>query len=253
MHRLWCPALAIGLLIANSGFGRADEAADLKKLLGKAAEALGGEAKIGKLKGVTQKGKGTIHLAQVKATFEETSYWQTPEKYRFDILLEVNGNKVTEQFVLSGAKGWIKINDQTQEMPKHLLTSFRDVFYTIGLAMRPMDAKGKEFKLSPLGELKVGDEDALGIQISTKGKPDVNMYLAKKTGLPLKCEVRTQDGLQENKEVLHEVFFTDYKKLGEVQTFSKLIWNRDGNKYVERELTEAKAEESLDDDLFGMP
>jgi hypothetical protein len=245
--------LVIALVLALAGSSRADEATDMKKLLDKASKALGGEDKLAKLKGVTQKGKGTIHFASLKATFEETSYWLTPDKYRFEVELVLNGNKVTEVFVLNGAKGWGKIGDRTGDLPKNVFTEFRDVFYSIGLAMRPMDPKAMGCKLSPLGEVKIDNRDALGVQIGCKGRPDVNLYVDKQTGLPIKCEVRSLDDAQENKEILHEIVFSDYKKLGDLNTFTKLIWSKDGKKFLEREVTESKAEESLDNDLFGKP
>jgi guanylate kinase len=119
--------------------------------------------------------------------------------------------------------------------------------------MRPTDAKGKDYKRAPLGELKINDQDAVGLQISRKGRPDVNIYFAKKTGLPLKCEVRSLDGLEANKEVIHELLMTEYKKFGDLKMFTKLVWNKDGKRYLERELAEVKAEESLDADLFAKP
>jgi hypothetical protein len=251
MHKGLFAPFGLGLLLAVAGTGRADDQAEMKALLDKATKALGGKAKLAKLKGFTAKGKGKIHVGG-GVTFTEESYWQVPGQYRFDIELEVNGNQISEKIILNGAKGWIKLQDQVAKLPQNAYTAFKDVNHAIGLALRPMDGQAKGFQLSPLGEIKIGNGMAVGLKITHKGYPDVDLFLDKKTSLPIQCEIRSKDD-QRAKEVAHTLVFSDYKKFGGMTTFGKLVWKKDGTKYVERETTEFKAEEKLDADLFAKP
>jgi hypothetical protein len=245
--------MVVGLILAAAGNSRADDQAEMKALLDKATKALGGKATLAKFKGFTAKGKGKI-LVGGGVSFTEESYWQVPGQYRFDLDLDIMGNQISEKIILNGTKGWIKIQDQIVKLPKDTLTAFRDLFHAIRLAMRPMDAKEKAFQLSPLGELKIGGQVAIGVKITRKGYPDVDLYLDKKSSLPVQCEIRSKDD-ENGKEVAHTISFSDYKEFGELKlkTFAKMVWKKDGKKYVERETTEIKAEEKLDGDLFAKP
>jgi hypothetical protein len=251
MHKVAYPLLLLGLILSGPAPSRADDQADMKALLDRATRALGGKANLAKFTGLTVKGKGKIHVGNA-FPFSQESYWQMPGKYRVEMNLDIMGNPISEIIVLHGDKGWIKIQNQVARLPKDNFTAFRDVFHAIHLAMRPLDAKGIVFKLSPLGELKIGDQPAVGVKISLKGYPDVDLYMDKKSALPVQSEIRSKDDMT-GKEVGHTVSFSDYKKFGDLKSYGKLIWKKDGKKYVEMEITELKPEEKLDADLFAKP
>jgi hypothetical protein len=252
MRTMFCSLLGIGLVLAGARAGRADEQAEMKALLDKATKALGGKALLTKYKGLTAKGKGKIHVGTNAFAFTEESYWQVPTQYRFDLNLDVMGNSVSEKIILDGTKGWVKIGEQTAKLPKDAFTAFKDVFHAIRLVMRPLDARDKAFKLSGLGEMKIGDRPAVGVKITHKSYPDVDIYLDKESSLPLQAELRSKDDVG-GKEVAYTLLFSDYKKFGDLKTYTKLVWKKDGNKYIERETTEIKGEEKLDADLFAKP
>jgi hypothetical protein len=244
-------ALSLGLFLVSVGTTRADDQAEMKALLDKATKALGGRAKLTKFKAFTAKGKGKIHVGGT-VSFAEESYWQAPGQYRFDLDLDLNGNLLSEKIILNGGKGWVKLQDQVAKLPKNVHTAFKEVNHAIGLAMRPLDAQGKGYQLSPLGELKIANRPAVGVKITRKGNPDVDLFLDKESFLPVQCEIRSKDD-QSNKEVAHTLLFSDYKKFGELKSFGKLVWKKDGTTYVERNTIEIKAEEKLDADLFARP
>lgn len=95
------------------------------------------------------------------------------------------------------------------ELPKELLIPIKECFYAVRLAQTPVRLKYKSFGLSPLGEVKVGTSEAIGLRIIHKGHPDVCLFFDKKTGLPLKSEVRIQEW--KGQEASYEFFFMDYK------------------------------------------
>ena len=251
MHKVYSALLVLGPVLSGPAVSQADDQADMQALLDKATRALGGRTNLAKFNGLTTNGKGKIHVGN-ELSFTQEGYWQLPGKYRVDMNLDLMGNAISEKIILNSDKGWIKVQDQVVKMPKDTFTAFRDVFHAIHLAMRPLDAKGKGFQVSPLGELKIGDKPAIGVKITRKGYPDVDLYLDKKPGLPVQSEIRGKDDMG-GKEVAHTLLFSDYKKFGDLKSYTKFLWKKDGKKYVEIEITELKHEEKLDADLFAKP
>jgi hypothetical protein len=247
---------AVGITLAvcllGAGAVRADDQADAKALVDKALKALGGEAKLTKFKAMTTKSKGTIY-SPGEIAFTEEGSWQPPGQYRFDMELAIGGGKVKQVFVFNGAKGWLKVGDKTEEMPKEMHAAFTDYIHALRLGVNLMELKADGVKLSPLGEIKIGERPALGIQIIRKRTRDVNLYFDKETGLPAKSEVTAKEVFGGEQEVAHEFLFSDFKEFDGIKVYTKVVWIKDGKKYLERELTEVKGEEKLDDGVFGKP
>src|SRR5439155_21834479 len=125
--------------------------------------------------------------------FTEESFWQPPGQYRFDMELDISGNKVKQVFVFNGEKAWLKLGDKTEAMPKEMHAAFTDYFQALRVGLNLLELKAEGVKLSPLGEIKIGDRPALGVQISRKGMRDVNLYFDKETGLPAKSEITAKE------------------------------------------------------------
>jgi hypothetical protein len=212
---------------------------------------MGGETKLAKFDSFTSKGKGKI-LEPAEVTYTAEDWSRHPGKYHFDMELDVAGNKVKEVMVFNGPKGWVKIGDKTQDMPKEMVAAFQDYFHALRLATDPRALNDKEMKLSPLGEMKIGDRAAVGVQASQKGKRDVNVYFDKETGLPLKCET-TAPFFEGGQEVTQEFLFEDYKEFEGVKVATKMLWKMDGKKYLTREIDEIKPEEKIEDSVFDKP
>jgi hypothetical protein len=242
-------SLVVGLVLA--GASRGDDQAEAKALVDKAVKAMGGAGKLAKCKAFTTKGKGTIYQPGEVAITEET-YWQPPEQYRADMEITGDNLKLKLVYVFNGDKGWIKTGEKTAEMPKELREGFKDYFYALRLGMNPADLKEDEAKLSPLGEVKIADRPAAGVQVTRKGYRDLNLYFDKETGLPSKAEITTRNVFEDG-EVLHEFFFSEFKEFDGVKVYTKVLWQKDGKKYLEREMTEFKPEEKLDEGVFGKP
>jgi hypothetical protein len=243
--------LGVSFLLCISFAARADEQAETKALVDKAVKAMGGEAKLAKTKAFTTKGKGTIFQPGEIPFTEETS-WQPPEQYRADMEVTADNRKLKLVYVFNGDKGWIKTGERTADMPKEVRLGFVDYFYALRLGMNPLELNGDGVKLSPLGEIKIGERPAIGVQITRKAHKDVNLYFDNETGLPAKAEITTRNVFEDG-EVLHEFFFNDFKEFDGIQVYTKMSWQKDGKKYMERELTEFKAEEKLEEGVFGKP
>jgi hypothetical protein len=230
---------------------RADEQAELKAVVDKAVKALGGSEALNKFRAFTAKTKGTF-FDPVEMPFTQDAQSVFPAQHRFDMNIDINGTKLTQLLVINGDKGWIHANNTTADMPKDMHAAFRDYTHALSLAMTPGLLSDKAFKLTSLGEVKVGERAAIGIQVSQKDRPDVSLYFDKENGLPLKCETRAKT-LETGMEVSHEFLFSDYKETDGLKTYTKLTWKRDGKRYLEMEMTEIKPQEKLDETLFGKP
>jgi hypothetical protein len=238
-------------LLTFLGAVRADDQAETKTLVDKAIKAMGGADKLARFATFTSRSKGKF-FEPAEVDFTDENWSRLPHHYRFDMDLEAGGNKVKEVLVFNGPKGWLKLGDNVMEMPKEMVGAFQDYFHALRLVTDPRGLKEKGVKLAPLGEMKIGDRPAVGIQVSFPGKRDVNVYFDKENNLPLKVET-TAPPFQGGQEVSQEFFLEDYKEFEGVKIATKVTWKSDGKKYMIREVTEIKPEEKIEDATFEKP
>jgi len=244
--RQWLCALSFLALAAAAPARAGDD--DVKAVVEKAIKAQGGADEIAKYPAARLTLKGKFYgMGGDGVDFTSTSAVQQPDRSRN----EVTGDQFKFLQVVNGDKGWIKLNDNVQDMDKDQLAEARETLHA-GAVQRLVGLTGKDYKLSSLGESKVGDKAAVGVHVERKGRRDVNLFFDKDTGLLLKLETRVKD-LMAGKEVTEERLFSDYKKMDGAQVPQKVVINRDGNKYVESELTDYKRMEKLDSSLFDKP
>src|SRR5262249_28215059 len=138
------------------------------------------------------------------------------------------------------------------DMPLNFRHAWTDYFYALGLATMPIELRDKAVRLSPLGEIQVEGRSAAGIKVTREGRRDVNLYFDKQTGLPVMCEFTAKE-LEMDRDANFEFFYSDFKEFEGVKTFTKMTWKRDGKPYLEREITEWKPHETLDESAFAKP
>jgi outer membrane lipoprotein-sorting protein len=241
-----CAALALATL------ARADAEADVKALLEKAIRASGGEEKLVKVKAMRMKSKGKFYgLNENGIDYTAETAWQYPDRVRDEIHAEDNGQKVVILQIVDGNKGWTSIGGATEEMSKDALEEATENVYANRVSML-YPLKDKEFKLTPLADAKVGDKEAIGIKVSSKGHRDISLYFDKKTALLIKSESKVKD-MNEAKEVSQETYFDDYKDVDGIQTPFKVTIKRADKNYVTAEMSEVKIVDKLDDKLFEKP
>jgi hypothetical protein len=220
-------------------------------MVDKAIKAMGGADKLAKFKTFASKSKGNMYVPGPIGFTEEGST-HFPDKFRHDFELDINGVKIKQWLVINGSKGWLKTGDSTVPLTKAQRSGFRAYFYALRLSMLPMELKSKQHKLAPLGEIKIGDRPAVGIQVGQKDFPDVNIFLDRENNLPLKTEFVAVDYLT-GREVTHEFLYKDYKEVEGAKLPFRMIWNKDGKKFAEREVGEIKGAERFDDSVFAEP
>lgn len=242
-------SLLAGLFLAFSAYTWADDQPDAKPIMDKAIKAMGGEERLARLTAAgTAKGKFTLERGGKTENTTVDVSWQGLGKYRADVDEDLNGMSVKFLLVLNGDKSWINFKGSTQEVPRksqpfHLIYALR------GPSMLP-SLRGKEFKLSPLGEVKIDDKSAVGLLVSHKGDQDLRLFFDKDRGLPLKVEMHL-DVIQGQNRTL-EFHYENYKDFGGLRLPAKVKIKVD-NKEIAVEVSEIKSEDKLDDGLFAKP
>jgi hypothetical protein len=205
--------LTLGLLLAVAG-ARADDQPDAKVLLDKAIKAINGEAKLAKLGTVSAKGKISGSQGGQDFTLDFDSICQGTMQYRANVEFQGGGNSFKVTIVVSGDKAWLKKDDKTEDAPD-VASFIQNVFYAGRLPLLLPTLRDKAHKLAPLGEVKVRDEDALGLSINHDARKDASLFFDKSTGLPVKTEIRVID--PRGKEIIVEYHYSEYKDFGGVK------------------------------------
>jgi hypothetical protein len=250
MRKLLGVSLACGVALAVTGALRSDEQADATALVDKALKAMGGTDKVAKFKSGTWKGKATAQEGGKEVVLTSEGTWHGTDMVRIDA--EITGGGKTEKVlaVINGDKGWLKAQDMVRDAPDGELPMMKSALYAVRMPHLLPDIKGKDFKLSNLGEVKVGDKPALGIGVAHKDYKDVKLFFDKETALPAKSEVRLADPM--GRELLVEFLYGDYKEADGIKHPMKISIKVEGKELM-LELSEIKSKDKVDESEFAKP
>ena len=231
---------------------RGQDDAQLREIVAKSITAHGGADNLTKLKASVSKSKGKFYGMGDGIDYTGETSVQLPDRIHVEVEVDANGQKFRFVQVVDGDKGWMKLGDNTEDLNKDMLVEAREQMNAAQISHLTV-LSGKEYKLSTLGESKVGDRPAIGVRVERKDYRDVNLYFDKENIQILKMETRGKDPMNDGKEFTSESFYSDYKKVDGLLVAHKVLIKRDGNKYVEMELTDVKVSEKLDDSVFAKP
>src|SRR5262245_39797993 len=190
--------MAASVLVANHSRGQAageqGEDAETRGIIDKAIKAHGGADKLSQFKAVSAKWVGKHKIENVfygDAVYVVT--YEMPDKIRFDIEVEnPKGGRFAFFRVVNGKKGWQGSTRGTRDLNEAQVAHIVDGMYAHWLAsVVPLKDKGFEF--SPVGSVTVDGKGAIGVRVSCKDRPDVNLFFDKKTCLAIKSERRAKD------------------------------------------------------------
>ncbi len=252
MDKFLGTAVVVGLLLGAGGLARGDDQAEARKVIEKAIQAQGGAEKIAKYKAATWKEKGNFYGLGNALPYTGDYAIQFPDKFRFALDFDANGQQFKFIMVVNKDKGWRKINDNVMEMDKEQLSNAKESMHAEGVLRAVALKKDKGYTFAPLGEVQVEKQPAVGVRVSSKGYRDVNLYFDKKSGLLVKVEFQVKDEMS-GQEVKQESFLSDYKEANGLKYPAKVVIKRDGQRYVEAENQDYKFAEKLDDSLFEKP
>ena len=239
------------LFLVFSATGRAGEKE--QKLLERAVQAQGGESNVARLRIMRVKCEGTsaFNPGQPAMRFSIEDTWQMPNQYRSLQTYEINGAKTSQLSVNDGSNGWIQQNGQTQAMTKDDITERLEQEYAENFD-RLQFLKDKALEVESVDDIKIDGKSAVGVRIRSKGHRDVRLYFDDDTGLLAKREHRVFDP-GSGKEVVQEVFFTDYQDHHGTKYPGKLVAHRNGKIMAEIKVVEVEFFDKLDAKVFAKP
>jgi hypothetical protein len=220
-------------------------------ILEKAIKALGGEARLGKAKAVTWKGKGTISFGGNDNEFTTESTVSGLDRFRGVFEGEFGGNKVMGVTVLAGDKGWRKIGDNQMELDKDGVANEKRTVYLQVLPMLVLPLKDKAFKIEAAGEEKVGDKAAVAIKVTPVDGKTFRLSFDKQSGLPVKVVAKVIGFMGE--EFTQETTYGDYKDFKGIKKATKIESKRDGEKFLDYSVTDFRVLDKVDAKMFSEP
>jgi len=247
---LWTGAVCVLVGLALSVRADEDDQAS-RAIVIRAIKAQGGEKRLKKATAAQIKSTGTLDFMNgVKFTSE--IFTQDPDKFKNVIEVNINNMNLAITQVYNGKSFWMKVMDQDIEFKDAKdLAEMKENMYLERLA-NLIGLTEKGITLSPLGEAKVNDQDAVGVRASSKGHRDLNLYFAKKTGMLVKYEARVYD-IQSKQEVTQEKIMSDYKASDGIMTPWKIVVNQNGKRYLTVDVSAVTYTDRHDDSMFAKP
>jgi len=241
------------VVLLTSGLATSIRADDenAKATVAKAISALGGEEKLAKIAAFTWKSKGKFIINGSDNIFKSHVTVQGFDQYRSEFEGEFNGNPVKGVTVLNGDKGWRKFGDQLMEMNEEQVANEKRSIYLMVIPTTLVALKDKKFEIGTASEEKVGDKQAVGVKGKGPDGKDFTIYFDKESGVPVKLVAKMTGFMGE--EFTLETSFANYKDFDGIQKATKIESKRDGEKFLDAELTEFKIVDKVDASTFDEP
>jgi hypothetical protein len=250
MNRFLYVALVTLLTTYAIPNGRADEK-DAKAIVEKGIKALGGEEKLGKAGTYVTKAKGTITFNGDDNAIKTESTVQGLDHYRAEFEGEFGGNPMKGVTVLKGNKGWRKFGDNSMDLDDDAIANEKRTIYLSVIPSTLLPLKGKEFKIEPADEEKVGDKPAVAIKVTAPDGKDFKLFFDKESGLPVKLVAKVI-GFQGD-EFTMETTYANYKDFAGIKKATKVESKRDGEKFISQEVSDFKVLDKAPADSFEEP
>ncbi len=207
---------------------------DATAILDKAIAAVGGAEKLGNVKAMTWKAKGTVSFQGNDNPMTISATAQGIDHMRQEFESEFGGNKVKFITVLAGDKGWRVFGDNKMEMDN--IGNEKRTAYLAVIPVTLLALKGEKYKLDALPEEKIGEKAVTVLKVTTPDTKEFKIYFDKETGLPTRTVAKVL-GFQ-GEEFTQETNFSEYKDLGGIKKATKVSSKRDGEKFMDQEITE---------------
>jgi hypothetical protein len=252
MTRFFGVVVATALLL-SARCGVLADGPDAKAVIEKAVQALGGEAKLAALesKAIETKSAGKLNFAGNEGDFKTKVVTMGLHHFRQEFEGDFAGNPVKGVTVLDGDKGWRKFGDNTGKLEDEQLANQKRAVYLSVVPALILPLKGKDFKVESAKEEKVGDKPAIALKIVGPDKKDFELFFDKESGLPVKM-VATVAGFQ-GEEFTQETTYHKYKDFDGVKRATKVENKRDGQKFIDMEISDVKVLDKTDPKTFAEP
>ena len=111
--------------------------------------------------------------------------------------------------------------------------------------------KHKGFKIEASGDKQVGGQPAVGLKVTPPDGKEFTIYFDKESGLPIQLVAKVVGFMGE--EFTQETTLADYKEFSGIKKATKSSSKRDGEKFIETQLTEFKVHDRVDPKTFEEP
>jgi hypothetical protein len=225
---------------------------DLKAIVRQAIEAHGGEKELAKMQAGISKYKGKMRVLGKMVDVVGENAIQKPDKLRSSLDIEVAGKTINVVTVFDGKTFWASSMGNTTEVKdEKTIDEVKQSMLSEG-GSGLVDILKAPFELSAIGEAKVKDKDTFGIRVSKKGQRDLSYFFDKKTHLLAKTETRNYDP-QTAKEVTQEKIITEYQDKNGIKVGKRVEILKDGEMFMDLEITDIDLRDKLDPSTFQMP
>jgi hypothetical protein len=242
----------VALLVCGLGSpARAADAKDANAVLDKAIQALGGQEKLSNVKAASWKTKGKLTFGGNDNDVTSKVTVQGLDHVRSEFTGEFGGMEIKGVTVIAGDKGWRKFNDNNMELDKDGVANEKRTVYLQVIPMTIVPLRQKGFKTELAGEEKVGGKSAVGVKVTPPDGKEFTLYFDKESGLPVKLVAKVV-GFQGD-EYTQETTLSDYKEMGGIKKATKTESKRDGEKFLEAQITEFKVLDKVDPKEFTEP
>jgi hypothetical protein len=241
--------LVLGVVVGTASLARSD---DPKVIVEKGLKACGWDKGTSPCMTWKEKGKFTGGGHEIAYTGDWSV--QLPDKYRFAVKLNFNGQDLEIKVVTNGDKAYESAFDMSQEVTGEKLTYTKNQVYTMWVQSLSPLLTDAAFKLAAVDGPDEAGKPVVGMKVTREGKPPVNLFFDKASGLLVRSDVKTLNEFEGWKECTDESHLSDWKDIGGgVKAFHKFKTLRDGKTLLESDMTDFKRPEKLDSKLFEKP
>jgi hypothetical protein len=210
--------------------GRGDD--DLSAFLQKMVDAKGGP-KLAKVEAYRLELRSTLLSGDNKIRVSGSSAVRGFDCSR----LEIRTDKIRHINVFNKGHGWVREDGKTRDMTREEIAEARESAYMGWVAMTlPITEPGITFKRLPA--IKEESGTLLGVRISKKGMPDLELWVDANTYLPVRQKFQFQR--PDGKVVTMEMRMGEHKKYNDIVITTKSTTYRNGEKWLETEVVEAQ-------------
>jgi hypothetical protein len=221
------------------------------QVLDKAIKAMGGEERLGRLHAFSAKAKGKVILEGGSNPISSETTVEGLDHFRSQFEGEFNGNKVEGVTVLNGDKGWRKFGDQNMEMEPDAVKNEKRTIYLMVVPASILPLKSKDFKVESAADETVRGKPAAALKVTGPDGKDFTLYFDKESGLPVRMIAKVVGWMGD--EYTQDVSYGDFKDFDGVKRASKVTIKRDGEDFVEQEITDFKPLEKVPAEKFSEP
>jgi hypothetical protein len=226
---------------------------DPKIVLGKAMQAMGGEAALKRININLFKGHGRMMTGGTVSDYRLRTQNALPDRIREEIqYLDNQGQpRVTIISVLNRDKGFVQYNTELKEMDSATINSWRDVLYS-NLVMTLVPLQTQSFTLVVEPQQRKEGVLCQAFTVKSKGHRDITLFFDKETNLPVLVQTTILEA-NVGQEMMQELYLREYKDFAGLKYPTRWVVYQNGNKTQEFNIEDAQFPDKVDEQTFAKP